>query len=105
MAVARTEHGGAVEQRLGLDLAAGPQQVEALGEIGLREARIELDRELQRVGGFVVSSQQAQGAADDAMTEAVALVDRDRGPAGCKAASRRAGRSTGGSYNVRCTLT
>jgi hypothetical protein len=42
MAVARTEHGGAIEQCLRFDLAPVPEQVKSLRETGLRKAWIEL---------------------------------------------------------------
>ena len=42
MAVARTEHRRSVEQRFRFELPPVPEQVEPLGEIALRKARIEL---------------------------------------------------------------
>ena len=77
MAVARAEHGRAIEQRFRFDLPPVPEQVEPLGEIGLRKAWIELKRHIERCQRFVILMGQAQGPSKCAVAKAIELIECD----------------------------
>ena len=78
MAVARTEHGRAIEQRFRFDLSPVPEQVEPLREIGLRKAWIELERYIERRQRFVILMGHAQDSSERAVAKTIELIERDR---------------------------
>ena len=78
MAVARTEHDRSIEQRLCFNLSPIPEQIEPLGEIGLRKAWVELQRYVERCQRLVVLMAQAQSPSERAVAETIELVERHR---------------------------
>src|SRR5829696_1591005 len=79
MAVARTEHGSPVEQRLCFDLPPVPQQIEPLGKISLRKAWIEFNRYIDGRQRLVILTAQAQRAPEGAVTKTIEVVERHGG--------------------------
>ena len=77
VAVARTEHGRAIEQRLRFDLASVPEQVESLREICLRKAWIELQGNIDRRQRLVILMGHAQDPSERAVTETIESIERD----------------------------
>lgn len=77
MAVARTERGRSIEQRLRFNFPPMPKQIEALGEIRLREAGIELQGLIESCERFVVPMRQAQSSSEYAVAKAIEVVELD----------------------------
>src|SRR5262249_31735861 len=78
IAIARTEGGRSIEQRLCFNFLAVPKQIESLGKIALREAGIELQRQIDSRERFVIPMRQAKSPTKYAMAKTIKVVERAR---------------------------